>query len=392
MNSGPGLVERFIQRWGGSPRLFRAPGRVNLIGEHTDYNDGFVFPAAIDFYTQVAIAPRPDYRLRAYSENYAEEAELDLQASASRPRKHWSDYVFGVALMLQAAGHKLSGADLLIASNVPLGSGLSSSAALEVAVASALLGISSISIGKLQLAQLCQRAENEFVGARCGIMDQFISSHAQRGTALLLDCRSLQYQLAPLPEEYALVACNTMVKHELASGEYNQRRAECEEGVRILATVLPQVRALRDVSPDQLEQHRAKFSPVVYRRCRHVVSEDQRVEQAAERLRQSDIVGFGKLMADSHRSLRDDYQVSCAELDLMVELANNVSGVAGARMTGGGFGGCTINLVRSESVAQFSEQITAEYTKRTGQRPDTFVSHPAAGAHEVPLSAKPVRA
>ena len=380
------LIEKFAQRYKTAPRQFHAPGRVNLIGEHTDYNDGFVFPAAIDFYTQVAASARSDRKLVIYSENYKEEVELDLQSSSPKPKKHWSDYVFGVALMLLAAGHPISGASLLIESNVPLGAGLSSSAALEVAVASALLGISGLSIDRLELAQLCQRAENEFVGARCGIMDQFICSHAKPDTALLLDCRSLEYQIFPLASDITLVACNTMVKHDLATGAYNQRRAECEEGVRRLGKFLPGVRALRDVTREQLDRYTGELPDTVLKRCRHVVTENERVQQAAICLRHNDPLGFGRLMAESHRSLRDDYEVSCAELDLMVEIAGRVEGVLGSRMTGGGFGGCTINLVRSENVPQFCQMISSEYRQKTGRHPEIYISRPAGGVEEISVS------
>ncbi len=368
------------------PRLFRAPGRVNLIGEHTDYNDGFVFPAGIDFYTQVAAATRPDRKLVVYSENYNEEVEIDLQNSFLKARKHWSDYVCGVALVLLAAGHKISGANLLIESNVPVGAGLSSSAALEVAVASALLGISGLSMDPLQLALLCQRAENEFVGARCGIMDQFICVHAKQGTALLLDCRSLEYQVFPIASGFTLVACNTMVRHDLASGAYNQRRAECEQGVRHMAKFLPNVQALRDVTRDELDRYAKGLPDKVFRRCRHVITENERVLQSGICLRNNDAAGFGCLMAESHRSLRNDYEVSCAELDLMVEIAGRVEGVVGSRMTGGGFGGCTINLVHSENVPQLRATVLSEYQQKTGKQPEIYISRPAGGAEEISLS------
>jgi galactokinase len=386
------LVQRFHQRYKSVPRVFRAPGRVNLIGEHTDYNDGFVFPAAIDFYTYVAASKRTDGGLSIFSANYNEGIEIDLHDPALRPRKHWSDYVCGVALMLSTAGYQISGANLLIESNVPLGAGLSSSAALEVAVATALLGISRLAMDRLQLAKLCQRAENEFVGARCGIMDQFICSHAKPDTALLLDCRSLEYQALPIAPDFTLVACNTMVKHDLATGAYNQRRAECEEGVRRLKEFLPGIRALRDVSLEDFNRYGKQLPEMVFRRCRHVIAENERVNKAASCLQKNDTVGFGKLMAESHRSLRDDYEVSCAELDLMVEIANRAEGVAGSRMTGGGFGGCTINLVRSGNVPQFRDMIQAEYEKETGKRPEIYVSRPAAGAEEINVSGVTLKA
>jgi galactokinase len=377
------LRQRFQQLHGTCPRIFRAPGRVNLIGEHTDYNDGFVMPAAIDFYTHVAIAPRPDRRLVVFSENIGESAEFDLDAPAPRSRHHWSDYVFGVALMLDQAGHRLRGADMLIRGEVPLGSGLSSSAAIEVSVGYGLLQSAGLAVNRVELARLCQRAENEYVGMRCGIMDQFISCNGRAGDALMLDCRSLEFKLVPLPPEVSLVICNTMVRHELATGEYNKRREECEAGVQLLARSLPQVRALRDVTLADLERYGHDLPDVILRRCRHVVSEDARVQEAVAALGRADVSGFGKLMAESHRSLQVDYEVSCLELDLMVELANQAPGVIGARMTGGGFGGCTINLVESAQVEAFRASVAPGYQEKTGLAPEIYVSTPAEGASEV---------
>ncbi|OLD14901.1 MAG: galactokinase [Acidobacteriales bacterium 13_1_40CM_3_55_5] len=361
------LQERFRQRYGGRARVYRAPGRVNLIGEHTDYNDGFVMPAAIEFYVWIAIAPRSDRKLLLHSTNFSETVEIDLQNSIT-PRNHWSDYVAGVAVMLQRASHHLQGANLLIQGDVPMGSGLSSSAAIEVA---------------LELVKLCRRAENEFVGARVGIMDQFVSSCGQAGHALMLDCRSLEYSFLPLPRDVSLVICNTMVKHALASGEYNTRRAECEEGMRLLSRSMPSIRALRDVSLTELEAHAGTLPKLIYKRCRHVISENARVTKAAASLEQEDLDNFGLLMAESHRSLRDEYEVSCAELDLMVELAGQQRGVYGARMTGGGFGGCTINLVRTDAVNDFQFRVADAYQKSTGRAPQIFVSPAAEGADEV---------
>jgi galactokinase len=377
------IQKKFEGRYGGKARIYRAPGRVNLIGEHTDYNDGFVMPAAIDFYTWVAAAPREDRKLVVYSENVAGGAEFDLDAPHPRPQHQWSDYVFGVAVVLEQAGHRLRGANLLVSGDVSIGAGLSSSAAIEVATGCALLGNSGVPIDRVELARLCQRAENEFVGMRCGIMDQFISCCGRADEALILDCRSLDYRLLPLPPDVSLVISNTMVKHELAGGEYNKRRAECEAGVRRLAQALPHVRALRDVSPAELEQEGRDLPEVVYRRCRHVVSENARVVEAAGALDRGDVAAFGRLMGESHRSLRDDYEVSCAELDLMVELASKVEGTFGARMTGGGFGGCTINLVRSDRVEDFQRAVAQGYERVTGRAPEIYVSTAAAGAAEV---------
>ncbi len=382
--SMPGQLRAgFRHRFGAEPRLFRAPGRINLIGEHTDYNGGFVLPAALSLYAWVAAGPRADRRLRLFSQNFGEAAEMDLDAPPQRARGHWSDYVWGVALAMEQAGHRLRGADLWIRGEVPLGAGLASSAALEVAASTALAALSLLRVSPLELARLCQRAENEFAGARCGIMDQFVACHGEPGRALLLDCRSLEYTSVPLPQGVTLVACNTMVKHALACGEYNARRGECERGVALLANGLPGTRSLRDVSPEELERRRSELPDIIYRRCRHVVTENARTTRAAACLQSGEIAGLGQLMAASHRSLRDDYEVSCAELDLLVESAARQPGVLGARMTGGGFGGCTVNLVRSEQVEQFLEGMAREYEEKTGRVGEAYASTAAGAAGEV---------
>lgn len=366
-----------------SPRTFRAPGRVNLIGEHTDYNDGFVMPAAIDLSVFVRVWPREDRKLDIHSENFNDTIEFDLDDPNPEPRGHWSDYVVGVPVMLEQAGHRLHGAHLQIRGEVPVGSGLSSSAAVEVATACALTANSDLSIDKRELALLCQKAENEFVGARVGIMDQFTSLFGQARRALLLDCRSLEFRLLPLPDTVKLVICNTMVKHALASSAYNERRAQCEAGVRHLAQFLPNVQALRDVTIEQLEQFGSDLDEVVYHRCRHVITENARVLAAADALEQHDLRAFGELMAQSHRSLRDDYEVSSAELDLMVDLARRVEGVYGARMTGGGFGGSTVNLVDADRVEQFKQSVPQAYEQVTGLEPEIYVCEPSDGAEEI---------
>lgn len=376
------LPDAFRQLYGQPPRLFRAPGRVNLIGEHTDYNDGFVMPVAIDLACWVAIAPRDDRRLVVRSHNLQETVELDLDEAHPRPRKSWTDYVQGVAVVLKQSGRLLRGANMLIQSEVPIGSGLSSSAAIEVATGLALLSNSGEPMKKLDLARACQRAENEFVGARCGIMDQFAACFGQPGHALLLDCRSLESRPLPLPAEVALVICDSGVRHELAGGEYNTRRAQCESGVRVLARHRPQIHALRDATMEDLERDSKELDEVVYRRCRHVVTENARVLQAAEALEKRDLRDFGRLMAESHRSLREDYEVSCAELDLLEELAGHSAGVYGARMTGGGFGGCTINLVEREQVEEFRRSVSVGYQQATGRLPKVYVCEAAAGAGE----------
>jgi galactokinase len=366
-----------------SPRLFRAPGRVNLIGEHTDYNEGFVMPAAINFSTWVSLSQLEQRTLEIYAENFDEQVQFDLDDPDPKPRSHWSDYVIGVAVQFERAGYRMRGATLKIRGDVPLGAGLSSSASLEVATALALAANSGLDIDREDLARLCQQAENEFVGARVGIMDQFVSCLGQANKAVLLDCRSLEYRLLPLPEDAQLVICNTMVKHELASSAYNERRAQCEEGVKRLAARLPHVTALRDVTLEQLEKYAADLPDLIYRRCRHIVTENGRVLAAAEALEQRDLNRFGNWMNESHQSLRDDFEVSCAELDLMVELAQRVNGVYGARMTGGGFGGCTVNLVASDSVAEFKTRVAAGYEAATGLNPEIYICSAANGAEEV---------
>lgn len=386
MKNSDQLLKEFRARFGTAARIYRAPGRVNLIGEHTDYNDGFVLPAAIEFYCWVAAAPRDDRKLVIHSENFNETVEARLDSLSAPGEKHWASYPLGVAWAIEGAGKRLGGANLLISGDVPLGAGLSSSAALEVAVGFALLRQSGLRFTRGELTQLCREAENEFVGAHVGIMDQFIACYGQASRALLLDCRSLDFQLVPLPERIQLVVCNTMVKHEIASGEYNRRREECEEGVRALSMALPGIRALRDVTLAQLEDHCSLLNPRVYSRCRHVVSENQRTQEAARALHAGSLRVLGQLMRDSHRSLRDDYEVSCKELDLMVELATAQPGVIGARMTGGGFGGCTINLVESTAVEPFKQKVAAEYFAQTGLKPEIYVSPAADGVQEIGIS------
>lgn len=383
MNKADMVLEKFKAYFGTEAALYRAPGRVNVIGEHTDYNEGFVLPAAIDFFCWVAVGHRRDQKLVIRSENFQQCAEADLGNLWSQRNGTWTDYPFGVAWALVEAGHELSGANVYILGEVPLGSGLSSSAAVEVAVGYALQDASLQGIDRTALALLCQRAENEFVGARCGIMDQFVACNGHTGHALLIDCRSLKYRALRLPPGIRLVVCNTMVKHEHSAGEYNARRFECEEGVRRLATVLPEIRALRDVTSVQLEENRGLLTDVVYRRCRHVISENERVLRTVEGLESGDTSGISQLLRMSHESLRDDFEVSCRELDLMVEIASVQCGVHGARMTGGGFGGCTINLVEADAAKEFQERVGIEYEAKTGLRSEIHICEASEGAEAV---------
>jgi len=373
------LADIFHQDYGSRAAVFSAPGRVNLIGEHTDYNDGFVLPSAIGFYAHVAVAPRPDRKLVFRSSGFAQAFEADLSET---PKKlgEWCDYVLGVAVQLGKAGVRVSGANILVHGEVPIGAGLSSSAALEVASAMALLHLAKAEMPMKQVAKLCQRAENEFVGAHVGIMDQFVSCHGRKDNAVMLDCRSLDYELVPIPESVKFVICNTMVKHELSGGEYNVRREQCEAGVQILAKAYPEVRALRDVSVGQLEAQRREMPELIYKRCLHVVQENDRVVETVQRLRGGDMELVGQLMGESHASLRDLYEVSCAELDAMVESAQGLPGFIGGRMTGGGFGGCTVNLVEEADAAEFAEKIAERYHGKVGIAPNVYVCSAADGA------------
>ena len=384
MINAAALRRAFQQKYGTEPRLFRAPGRVNLIGEHTDYNDGFVLPMAIDRETVVAAAARDDRRVRVHSLNLNETAEFDLQQPPSAERGSWVSYIEGVARVLEARGALLSGADLVLESDVPVGSGLSSSAALEISVGMTLLTLSGIEIDRIALALAGQKAEHEYVGAMVGIMDQFVAALGQRGHALLIDCRTLQTQPIPVDmSQTVVVVCDTRVKHELSSSEYNTRRAECERGVEILSGSLPGIRALRDVSVEDFQEHEEELPEPIRRRCRHVVTENARTLAAAQVLRSGDLMEMGRLMVLSHHSLRDDYEVSCVELDQMVEIALSLEGVVGARMTGGGFGGCTVNFVRQDVLENFQEVVSREYNKATNIEPAIYVVEAANGAEEI---------
>jgi len=375
------LAQHFKDLFGSPPRIFCAPGRVNLLGEHTDYNDGFVMPCAIGFSTRVAISSRQDRKLVIRSEDFSEQFEFDLDSLPSRGKGVWSDYVLGVAVMLRQIGHTTpGGASLLVRGEVPIGAGLSSSAAIEVASALALMSLNGAVLPLPEVAKLCQRAENVFIGARVGIMDQFVSCLGKAGHALLLDCRSLEYKLIPIPENVRLVICNTMVKHDHANGAYNRRREECDEGVKLLSRWYPKIRALRDVSVEQLEKHKADIPETIYKRCLHVVSENQRVLEGAQYLTDGDVGRFGALMQQSHCSLRDLYEVSCRELDVMAEIAQSLKGYCGGRMTGGGFGGCTVNIVKAPDAEGFAAQISERYQAAIGIKPDVYVCSAANGA------------
>lgn len=374
------LRQAFERRFGRAPEIIvRAPGRVNLIGEHTDYNDGFVLPVAIDRDVLFAAARRNDDRVHLWAIDLDEEDEFalsDISRSEARP---WANYQRGVAAMLQARGHKLIGADVAFSSNVPIGAGLSSSAAVEVAAAFGFLSLSGEEMDRAQMALACQQAEHEYAGVPCGIMDQFISALGKEDHALLIDCRSLTYEHIPIPEGVRIVVADTGVRRALAGSEYRVRRSQCEEAVRLLQPVLPEIRALRDVSEADLERHGHLLPEIVRRRARHVVSENQRVLDAVAALRQGDLARVGELFVASHRSLRDDYEVSSPELDAMVEAAMEGPGCFGARLTGAGFGGCTVSLVRADRVEDFVAHLTRAYRERTGREATVYVTRAADG-------------
>ena len=378
------LQESFRQLYHKEARLFRAPGRINLIGEHTDYNDGFVLPMAIDRETVVAAAARQDQLVRVHALNLNERAQFDLSVPGQKQRGIWLDYVEGIARILQERGAELRGAEMAIHSDVPVGAGLSSSAALEVSVGLALLSLSNIEIDLTALALAAQRTEHEYVGINSGIMDQFIAALGRRGHALLVDCRSLETKHIPLDTtDIAVVICDTRVKHELASTEYNTRRRECERGVERLREKLPGIRALRDVNLLDFQKYEECLPEPVRRRCLHVITENARTLVAVEALRENELQEMGRLMYVSHKSLREDYEVSCLELDLLVDIASNIEGVLGARMTGGGFGGCTVNLVRRAALEKFQSVINSEFRKVVSYAPVVYLAEPSDGAQEI---------
>jgi galactokinase len=378
------VTEQFVKNYGHQPRwIAAAPGRVNIIGEHTDYNDGFVLPMAIERYTVIA-AGRPakdtkEIRLRSTHGDNLAIVDLSQQPLKPFPKGTWANYPAGVIAGFLARGLNPGSFDTMIHSTVPLGGGLSSSAALEVAVATLLEVITGKKLDPVEKALLCQKAEHEFASVPCGIMDQFISVMGRENHLLLLDCRSRKTELVPMNDpSVALLIVNTNVKHELSGGEYAKRRTQCETAAKILG-----VTSLRDSDARTLESAKGKMDEVVYRRARHVIGEIERTVHAAEGIRASNWPTVGQLMYASHRSLRDDYEVSCKELDAVVEIAESIGikgGVYGCRMTGGGFGGCTVALVKADAVEGISKKIAADYKKKTGIEATIFCSRPAAGA------------
>jgi galactokinase len=390
------LVEEFRRSFGHEPGrgpifVARAPGRLNLIGEHTDYNDGYVLPMAID--RSIAVVCRriekPEVELvslptntRGGASEFPEKASFRLDALRKSKDMPWINYPQGVAWSMQEKGLPLRGLQGVITGDVPLGAGLSSSAAFEVATALAYSAAAALDVDKLQLALMCQRAENEFVGMRCGIMDQYVSLFAHENSALLIDCMTLEHEVVPLPQTgWSVLVCNTGVKHELVATEYNTRRAECEEALKIISAAERGIRTWRDIRPEHLRKYADTLSNRQLRRGRHVVSENQRVLDSVAALKRGDLEEFGRLINASHESLRFDFEVSCAELDAMVDLARKQAGTLGARMVGGGFGGCTVNLVKPDLADRIRESVERGYEKLTGKRPATYLFKAARGAY-----------
>lgn len=388
------LVETFIQYFGGSSegiRIFKAPGRVNLIGEHTDYNGGFVFPAALTMCTTVLARPRNDRKINLIATDLKQMINADLDNLDRYRNLKWGNYQLGVADELQKAGYPLCGCDLLFDDKVPLGSGLSSSAAIEIATALALVSLGyaakgiSMEIDMAELAKISQRAEHNYIGVKCGIMDQFASAMGKKDMAIFLDCRDLSYELVPLKMgDYRLVIANTNKKRSLGEGKYNERRSECEAGLEILQKALPGITCLREVSVQDFLKHEPMLNDeVIKKRVKHVVYENERVIESVKALKDKDLMTFGKLMNKSHDSLRDLYEVTGMELDTLVDEARKIRGVLGSRMTGAGFGGCTVSLVHNDSIDEFVNKVGEAYEKKTGYSASFYVSEIGNGGHEV---------
>ena len=381
------LKKELVTQFGDSTeqiRTFRAPGRVNIIGEHTDYNDGFVLPVAIDRYITVSVRRNNTDTVRICSIDFNSINKFSLFDEKKYDVTSWVNYPKGVVITLQKAGYKLAGFDAVFTGNIPLGGGLSSSAALEIVFVVALNSIFNLRLDKLKMIKLARRSENEFVGVNCGIMDQFISMMGKENHALLLDCRSLDYELVPFEiPGYKMVVINTNVKHTLVDGEYNLRRRQCEQGLAELKKYLPGITSLRDISWEQLQAHKEKLELTICKRLEHILSENARVQLVVEAMKSGQIHEIGKPLYESHYSLRDNYNVSCKELDLLVNIAENFDGVLGARITGGGFGGCTINIVCQNRLVTFIEEVKQQYSQEIGFDPTIYEFNVGHGTKEV---------
>lgn len=374
------VEKEFRNRYGDEYLLIKSPGRVNLIGEHTDYNEGFVLPAAVDKCIILAISKNDSGQFRFFAIDKSESYKADASEEVKVSDLGWPNYLLGVVDELRKRGDQIDGFDCVFSGNVPIGAGMSSSAALENGVVFGLNRLFGLKIDEVDMVKIAQRAENNFVGVQCGIMDQFVSMMGEEEHVLQLDCRSLEYELYPFKrDDLRIVLCDTKVRRELATSEYNKRRQECEEGVAILQKHDESIQSLRDVSSDLLEEHKDEMPPVVYKRCRYVIDENQRLLDACADLKNDDYASFGERMLGSHVGLRDQYEVSCKELDILVEAAQKIDGVFGSRMMGGGFGGCTINIVKEEAIDRFKRKIMEEYQEKTGITPEIYLTKVSGG-------------
>jgi galactokinase len=374
----------FEKKFGEKPLLIRSPGRVNFIGEHTDYNQGFVLPASIDKAVYFAIAPRPDRTCTLMALDMQDEYQFTID-DLQKTSKGWPNYLMGVVDQLLKAHYHLRGFNCVFGSTIPIGAGLSSSAALEAGLAFALNRLFDLHAENLTLVKLAQRAENEFVGVRCGIMDQFINIFGQKDKVLQIDCRSLGFKYFPFQfPDISLVLYNTGVSHSLASSEYNKRREQCGAGVETIKRRHPQVTSLRDVSVSILEESRTDLEPLIYRRCKYVVEENNRLLKACAALEQGDLKKFGSFMNQTHQGLSHDYEVSCNELDFLAAAVQDIPQIYGARMMGGGFGGCTINLIENQSIAEINSQVTEQYKRRFSTDLKTYISCIDSGTQIIP--------
>ncbi len=378
------IKESFQKHFATKPLIIQSPGRVNLIGEHTDYNEGFVLPAAIDKSITLAMAPNQSNKLRFVSVDKQETVETIISDSFQKSDKGWPNYLLGVLDELQKDGFSFSGFDCVFGGNVPIGAGLSSSAALEGGVLFGVKELHNWDIPPVKMAEIAQRAENNFVGVRCGIMDQFASLNGKENHAIKLDCRSLDYEYIPFEHQNVrLLLCDTKVRRELASSEYNVRREQCEQGVQVLKQFNPKITSLRDVSMPLLLEHKDELSPVVFKRCQFVLEENKRVLNSCSDLKNKDLESFGERMYQSHDGLQNKYEVSCEELDVLVQLAQNAPGVYGARMMGGGFGGCTLNLVEEEHTEDFIRFIKEGYRRHFDTDIEIYQTQISQGTHAI---------
>ena len=360
----------FLEKFNKEPALYRSPGRINLIGEHTDYNEGFVLPASIDKAIYFAIAPNDDNVFRFYSYDFQDYYETSIN-EIDKSSKHWANYLLGVIAQFYKDDKQIQGFDCVFGGDIPVGAGMSSSAALECGLAYAVNDMLNMGYTTLQMVKMAQKAEHEYAGVMCGIMDQFAVMHGKTNHAIKLDTRSLDYEYIPVDMSgYKFILINTGVKHSLAASEYNKRRNECQTGVKILQKHNPGIKSLRDVSLDFIQKYKQELDDTVYNRCTYVIEENIRLSKACEALSNHDFEEFGKQMFASHQGLKEKYEVSCKELDQLVDIAKNTEGVTGARMMGGGFGGCTINLVKKNAIEKFKNTILANYKTPEGKKPD----------------------